>query len=62
MIINSFKRNEANEVIAVCGKKEMPLTAEYIAIHQPRVGHEIVEAEPIVETVAPVKVKTSKKQ
>lgn len=62
MIIDSFKRNEANEVIAVCGEKEVPLTAEYIAIHKPKVGHEIADPEPTVETVAPVKVKTSKKQ
>lgn len=46
MIIDDFKRDEANQVIAICGKKEVPLTAEYIATHKPQIGDEIVKEEP----------------
>ena len=52
MIIDDFKRNEANEVIAICGKKEIPLNAEYIAEFKPQVGDEIVQNEPVVEAPA----------
>lgn len=53
MIIDDFKRNEANQVVAICGKKEIILSDEYVAKHKPDVGHEIVkEEEPAVE--APV--------
>ena len=53
MIIDDFKRNEANEVVAICGEKEVILPAEYVAKHKPDVGHEIVEAELSAEVEAP---------
>jgi hypothetical protein len=43
MIIDDFIRNEANEVVAICGEKQVVLTAEYIAAHKPQVGDELVE-------------------
>jgi len=49
MIVDSFKRDEENEVIAICGDVEIPLTAEYIAQHKPQVGDELVFEEPSVE-------------
>jgi hypothetical protein len=53
MIIDDFKRDEENQVIAICGKKQVPLTAEYIAAHKPQIGDEIVKEEPVVEASAP---------
>lgn len=49
MIIDDFKRNEANEVVAICGEKEIVLSAEYIAAHKPQIGDEIVAEEPKAE-------------
>jgi hypothetical protein len=49
MIIDEFKRDEDNEVIAICGDVEIPLTAEYIAKHKPQIGEELVFEEPTVE-------------
>lgn len=43
MIIESFKRNEENEVVAVCGDKEIVLSEEYVAEHKPQVGDDIEE-------------------
>ena len=57
MIIDDFKRNEANEVVAICGEKEVILPAEYVAKHKPDVGHEIVEEEPSAEVEAPAEAK-----
>lgn len=54
MIIDDFIRNEENQVVAICGKKQVVLTAEYIAINKPQVGDEIVKEEPVVEASAPV--------
>jgi len=59
MIIDDFKRDEDNNVIAICGKKEVPLSFEYIAINKPQVGDEIVKAEPVVETSAPAEVEVA---
>jgi hypothetical protein len=52
MIIDDFIRNEENQVVAICGKKQVVLTAEYIATHKPQIGDEIVKEEPVVETPA----------
>ena len=41
MIIESFKRNEENQVVAVCGDEEIVLSEEYIAEHKPQVGDTI---------------------
>jgi hypothetical protein len=49
MIIDDFKRNEANEVVAVCGAEEVVLSAAYIAEFKPQVGDELVVQEPKVE-------------
>ena len=38
MIIESFKRNENNEVVAVCGEEEIVLPPEYIEEHKPQIG------------------------
>jgi hypothetical protein len=46
MIIDNFKRDEDNEVIAICGEVEIPLTAEYISIHKPKIGDELIFEEP----------------
>ena len=43
MIIDDFIRNEENQVVAICGKKQVVLTAEYIATYKPQVGDEIDE-------------------
>jgi hypothetical protein len=53
MIIDNFIRNEENQVVAICGKKQIVLTAEYIATHKPQIGDEIVKEEPVVEASAP---------
>lgn len=50
MIIDDFIRDEENQVVAICGKKQMVLTTEYIATHKPQIGDEIVKEEPVVET------------
>jgi hypothetical protein len=50
MIIDDFIRNEENQVVAICGKKQVVLTTEYIATHKPQIGDEIVKEEPVVET------------
>ncbi len=50
MIIDDFIRNEENEVVAICGKKQMVLTTEYITTFKPQIGDEIVKEEPVVET------------
>ena len=50
MIIDDFIRNEEDQVVAICGKKQVVLTAEYIATHKPQIGDEIVKEEPVVET------------
>jgi hypothetical protein len=50
MIIDDFIRNEDNQVVAICGKKQVVLTTEYIATHKPQIGDEIVKEEPVVET------------
>ena len=50
MIIDDFIRNEENEVVAICGKKQMVLTTEYITTYKPQIGDEIVKEEPVVET------------
>lgn len=52
MIIDDFKRNEANEVVAVCGTEEVVLSAAYIAEFKPQVGDELVVQEPKVEETA----------
>jgi hypothetical protein len=52
MIIDDFIRNEEDQVVAICGKKQVVLTAEYIATYKPQVGDEIVKEEPVVETPA----------
>ena len=49
MIIDEFKRDEDNQIIAICGEVEIPLTAEYIVIHKPQIGDELVFDEPSVE-------------
>jgi len=49
MIIDAFIRDQDQNVIAICGKKQIPLTWDYIAEHKPQVGDEIVEAEPKTE-------------
>ena len=59
MIIDDFKRDEDNNVIAICGKKEVPLSSEYIAINKPQVGDEIVKAEPVVEASTPAEVEVA---
>jgi hypothetical protein len=50
MIIDAFIRDQDQNVIAICGKKQVPLTWDYITEHKPQVGDEIVEDEPTVET------------
>ena len=52
MIIDDFIRNEEDQVVAICGKKQVVLTAQYIATYKPQVGDEIVKEEPVVETPA----------
>ena len=52
MIIDDFIRNEEDQVVAICGKKQVVLTAEYIANYKPQIGDEIVKEEPVVETPA----------
>jgi hypothetical protein len=59
MIIDDFIRNEENEVVAVCGKKQVVLTAEYIATYKPQIGDEIVKEEPVVEAEAPAEVEAA---
>ena len=59
MIIDDFIRNEENQVVAICGKKQVVLTAEYIAINKPQVGDEIVKEEPVVEAEAPAEVEVA---
>jgi hypothetical protein len=56
MIIDDFKRNEFNQIVAICGKKEIILSDDYVAKHKPDVGHEIVKEEPVVEAEAPAPV------
>lgn len=56
MKIADFRRDELNNIIAICtdGKKsvEVPLTFEYVATHKPQVGDELVadkeEADPVI--------------
>ena len=52
MIIDDFIRNEEDQVVAICGKKQVVLTAQYIATYKPQIGDEIVKEEPVVETPA----------
>ena len=59
MIIDDFIRDEENQVVAICGKKQVVLTAEYIAINKPQVGDEIVKEEPVVEAEAPAEVEVA---
>jgi hypothetical protein len=59
MIIDDFKRDEDNNVIAICGKKEVPLSSEYIAINKPQVGDEIVKEEPVAKASAPAEVEVA---
>jgi hypothetical protein len=49
MIIDSFKRDADDVVIAVCGDVEIPLTWQYIYDHKPQVGDELIFEEPKVE-------------
>jgi hypothetical protein len=49
MIIDDFIRNEEGQVVAICGKKQVVLTAQYIATYKPQVGDEIVKEEPVVQ-------------
>jgi hypothetical protein len=49
MFIDSFKRDEDNEVIAICGDVEIPLTAAYIVANKPQIGDELIFDEPTVE-------------
>jgi hypothetical protein len=53
MIIDDFIRNEQDQVVAICGKKQVVLTAEYIATYKPQIGDEIVIEEPVVKTETP---------
>lgn len=46
MIIDAFIRDPDNNVIAICGKKQVPLTWAYIEENKPQVGDEIIEDEP----------------
>jgi len=46
MIIDAFIRDQDNNIIAICGKKQVPLDWAYIAENKPQVGDEIVETEP----------------
>jgi hypothetical protein len=46
MIIDAFIRDEQQNVIAVCGKNQVPLSWAYIEENKPQVGDEIVETEP----------------
>ena len=56
MKITDFRRDELNNVIAICtdGKKsvEVALTSEYVAANKPQVGDELVvakeEADPVI--------------
>ena len=54
MIIDDFIRNEQDQVVAICGKKQVVLTAEYVATHKPQIGDEIVTEEPVAEAPAEV--------
>jgi hypothetical protein len=54
MIIDDFKRDEQDQVVAICGETQTVLTAEYIATYKPQIGDELVVQEPVVET-EPVK-------
>ena len=46
MIIDDFIRNEQDQVVAICGKEQVVLTAEYIAANKPQVGDELIQDEP----------------
>ena len=46
MKIDDFTRNEQNEVVAICGKKEIVLSAEYIETNKPQVGDDVVAEAP----------------
>lgn len=50
MLITDFKRNEANEVVAIVDDKEFVLSAEYIAEHKPQIGDEYIADAPSEET------------
>lgn len=43
--ISDFERNEANEVVAIVGKKKIVLSAEYIEQNKPQIGDELVTDE-----------------
>jgi hypothetical protein len=49
MIIDDIIRDEQNEIWAICGKKKVQLSAEYVATNKPQVGDELVQEEPKVE-------------
>ena len=46
MIIDAFIRDPDNNIIAISGKKQIPLSWAYIEENKPQVGDEIVETEP----------------
>ncbi|UOF77692.1 hypothetical protein [Caudoviricetes sp.] len=58
MKIDDFARNEQNEVVAICGDKQVVLSADYIAANKPQVGDEI--ESPAEEAESPVE-KTEEK-
>ena len=59
MIIDDIIRDEQNEIWAICGKKKVHLTADYVAAHKPQVGDEVVKEEPVVEEEAPAETETT---
>ena len=46
MIIDAFIRDPDNNIIAICGENQVPLSWDYIEENKPQVGDEIVETEP----------------
>lgn len=51
MLITDFKRNEANEVVAIVDDKEFVLSAAYVAEHKPQIGDELIVDEPAEDSV-----------
>lgn len=51
MIIDSFIRDENNEVQAICGGIKIHLNAEYIALNKPQIGDDIIEEPPADDIV-----------
>jgi hypothetical protein len=45
MKIESFERNEADQVVAIAGTEKITLSWDFVATHKPAVGDELIQTE-----------------